>query len=303
MKPGAIHAPHIHPHSVISGTYYVTAPPGSGAIRFEDPQAGADDGRPAAQEDGAATGNRSFVDVAPKPGMLLLWESWLRHGVEANRTRGQRVSIELSITLWAEAWSVRKCRATKDLPIIRFGDFPTPLPLAAESGWIEGAYPTGGRSHRHRLSLGAWTCGQRGGYAVATNWGALMTTEIQMLLWAVVLGLVQLVIATMMATKDQGLPYNLTPRDLPAPPVTPVTARLGRAFKNFMETFGFFAVAVLAVTMLDKTNATSALGAEIYLAARVIYVPIYAAGIPVLRTLIWAASIAGLVMVLAAALS
>ena len=129
------------------------------------------------------------------------------------------------------------------------------------------------------------------------------SAEIQMLLWAVVLGLVQLVIATMMATKDQGLPYNLTARDMPAPPVTVVTARLGRAFKNFLETFVFFAVAVLAVTALGKTNATSALGAEIYLAARVIYVPVYAAGIPVLRTLVWATSIAGLVMVLVAAIA
>jgi uncharacterized protein (TIGR02466 family) len=38
MNKGAVHTPHIHPHSAISGTYYVTAPPGSGAIRFEDPR-------------------------------------------------------------------------------------------------------------------------------------------------------------------------------------------------------------------------------------------------------------------------
>jgi uncharacterized MAPEG superfamily protein len=129
------------------------------------------------------------------------------------------------------------------------------------------------------------------------------STEIQMLCWAVVLGLVQLVIATTMATLEQGLPYNLSPRDQPPPSVKPVTARLLRAFHNFKETFVFFAVAVLAVTALGKTGANSALGAEIYLAARVIYVPVYAAGIPALRTLIWAASVAGIVMVLLAALA
>ena len=90
------------------------------------------------------------------------------------------------------------------------------------------------------------------------------STEIQMLCWAVVLGLVQLVIATSAATLDQGLPYNLSPRDAAPPPVKPVTARLLRAFHNFKETFVFFAVAVLIVTALGKTNATSALGAEIY---------------------------------------
>ena len=129
------------------------------------------------------------------------------------------------------------------------------------------------------------------------------STEIQMLLWAVVLGLVQLVIATDMATLDQGLPYNLSPRDLPPPPVKPVTARLQRAWHNYRETFVYFAVAVLAVTALGKANANSALGAEIYLAARVLYVPVYAAGVPVLRTLVWAVSVVGIVMVLLATLA
>ena len=127
--------------------------------------------------------------------------------------------------------------------------------------------------------------------------------EIQMLCWAVVLGLAQLVIATTLATRDQGLAYNMSARDLPAPPVSQLAARMLRAFGNFKETFVFFAVAVLVVTALGKANATSALGAQIYFWARVLYVPIYAAGIPVVRTLVWAISIAGLVMVLLAALA
>ena len=127
--------------------------------------------------------------------------------------------------------------------------------------------------------------------------------EIQMLCWSVVLGLVQLVIATALATKDQGLPYNLSPRDPPPPPVTTLAARFQRAFSNFRETFVYFAVAVLVVTLTAKNNSSSALGAQIYFWARLIYVPVYAAGIPVLRTIVWAASIAGLVMVLLSALT
>ena len=125
--------------------------------------------------------------------------------------------------------------------------------------------------------------------------------EIQMLCWSVVLGLAQLVIATTLATKDQGTAYNLSPRDLPPPPVSVMTGRFQRAFGNFRETFVYFATAVVVVSLLNKTNASTALGAQLYFWARVAYVPVYAAGLPVVRTVIWAASIVGLVMVLTAA--
>ena len=126
--------------------------------------------------------------------------------------------------------------------------------------------------------------------------------EIQMLCWSVVLGLGQLAVATLGGLVDQGLPYNISSRDLPPPSITLITARLQRAFGNFRETFVYFAVAVLVVTTMVKNNPASALGAQLYFWSRVAYVPVYAAGIPVLRTLIWAASIVGLVMVLRAAL-
>jgi uncharacterized protein (TIGR02466 family) len=95
MKKGAVHTPHIHPHSAISGTYYVTAPPGSGAIRFEDPRLPMMMAAPPRKKT-ARPENRSFVDVTPKPGMLLLWESWLRHGVEPNAARGRRISMSFN---------------------------------------------------------------------------------------------------------------------------------------------------------------------------------------------------------------
>jgi uncharacterized protein (TIGR02466 family) len=95
MNKGAIHAPHIHPHSAISGTYYVTVPPRSGAIRFEDPRLPLMMAAPPRKEK-ARLQNRLFVDVEPKPGMLLLWESWLRHGVETNRAKGRRISVSFN---------------------------------------------------------------------------------------------------------------------------------------------------------------------------------------------------------------
>ena len=124
--------------------------------------------------------------------------------------------------------------------------------------------------------------------------------ELQMLCWSVVLGLVQLVLATSLATKDQGLAYNMSARDLPAPSVTPLSARMLRAFGNFRETFVYFAVAVLVVTALAKNSPHSALGAQIYFWSRLVYVPVYAAGIPVVRTLVWTVATLGIVMVLLA---
>ena len=124
--------------------------------------------------------------------------------------------------------------------------------------------------------------------------------EIQMLCWAVVLGLVQLVVATTLATKDQGLAYNMSARDLPAPSVSTLSARMLRAFGNFRETFVYFAAAVIVLTMLGRASAISALGAQLYFWARVAYIPAYGAGIPVLRTGVWTVSIIGIVMVLGA---
>jgi uncharacterized protein (TIGR02466 family) len=98
MRQGAVHTPHLHPHSVISGTYYVTVPPKSGAIRFEDPRLPMMMAAPPKKKT-ARPENRSFVDVTPKPGLLLLWESWLRHGVEPNAARGSRISVSFNYRL------------------------------------------------------------------------------------------------------------------------------------------------------------------------------------------------------------
>ena len=125
--------------------------------------------------------------------------------------------------------------------------------------------------------------------------------ELQYLCWAVVLGLVQLMVATAMKTRELGTKWNASPRDEPTRPVSVVTGRMLRAFANFKETFVFFVVAVLVVAVTGKHNGTSALGAALYFWARLVYVPVYAAGIPVLRSLIWLVSLAGIVMVLVAA--
>ena len=95
MEKGAIHGAHIHPHAVVSGTYYVTVPQKAGNIRFEDPRLAMLMAAPPKKKT-ARLQNQSFVSVTPKPGLLLLWESWLRHGVEPNAAKRPRVSISFN---------------------------------------------------------------------------------------------------------------------------------------------------------------------------------------------------------------
>jgi uncharacterized protein (TIGR02466 family) len=95
LKAGGHHSGHIHPHSILSGTLYVEAPPGSGAIRFEDPRLPLMMAAPQRQQD-APEELRPFVSLKPKPGLLLLWESWLRHEVLPGTGKGERLSISFN---------------------------------------------------------------------------------------------------------------------------------------------------------------------------------------------------------------
>lgn len=95
LAPGGHHASHIHPHSVISGTLYVTVPKGASAIKFEDPRLPLMMAAPP-RKVRAGTQARSFWQVSPKPGTLLLWESWLRHEVLVNEATQERISVSFN---------------------------------------------------------------------------------------------------------------------------------------------------------------------------------------------------------------
>jgi len=95
LKGGGHHSAHIHPHSILSGTFYVEAPPGSGAIRFEDPRLPMMMAAPQRHAD-APEQLRSFVTIDPAPGLLLLWESFVRHEVLPGKAKGERLSISFN---------------------------------------------------------------------------------------------------------------------------------------------------------------------------------------------------------------
>lgn len=121
-----------------------------------------------------------------------------------------------------------------------------------------------------------------------------MNIELSMLAWAIVLGIVQLLAAAAGATAQRGLKWNASARDGTPAPLVGVAARLDRAFRNFLETFPLFAAAVLAVVAMQRTGQWSALAVQLYVWARVVYVPLYAAGVPYLRSLAWVASMLGI---------
>ena len=95
LKPGGTHSGHLHPHSVVSGTLYVAVPPGSGALRLEDPRLAMLMAAPTRAAD-APEELRPFVYAEPVPGTVFLWESWLRHEVMPHAGKGERISVSFN---------------------------------------------------------------------------------------------------------------------------------------------------------------------------------------------------------------
>lgn len=95
LKPGGHHGAHLHPHSVVSGTLYVTMPDGTGGLKLEDPRLPMLMAAPPRRAD-APEGMATFQTVRPEPGTVLLWESWLRHEVVTNAAKGERISVSFN---------------------------------------------------------------------------------------------------------------------------------------------------------------------------------------------------------------
>jgi uncharacterized MAPEG superfamily protein len=124
--------------------------------------------------------------------------------------------------------------------------------------------------------------------------------ELKMLVVAVIVGLVQLVWATTAgAGGARDIKWLMGPRDDPRP-VTGVAARVQRAFGNFMETFPLFAATVVAAVVAGKSGVLTYWGSLLYVAARALYVPLYATGVPAARTLVWTVSMIGIFLIIVA---
>ncbi|HEY6967028.1 MAG TPA: MAPEG family protein [Burkholderiales bacterium] len=123
-----------------------------------------------------------------------------------------------------------------------------------------------------------------------------MKPELNLLVWATVLTLVQAVIAVHGALMQVGLPMLAGNRE-GMPEIKGWGGRAARAHRNMLENLVLFAILVIAAVLADKTNGTTLLGAQIFLYARVAYALVYIAGLPWIRTGVWAVSVVGLAMI------
>jgi uncharacterized MAPEG superfamily protein len=126
-----------------------------------------------------------------------------------------------------------------------------------------------------------------------------MTVDLWMLFWAVVLAFAQVLVATVGAMLQAGLPTLAGNREN-MPELTGWAARAGRAHRNMLESLPLFAALILAAHVSQTASPQTALGAQLFLYGRLAYAAVYLAGIPWLRTLVWVVSVAGLVIIAAA---
>ncbi|MDA7430379.1 2OG-Fe(II) oxygenase family protein [Primorskyibacter aestuariivivens] len=95
LPEGGMHSSHLHPHSVISGTTYVSMPEGTSALKLEDPRSARMMAAPPRRK-GCREELKAFVYQTPTVGDVLLWESWLRHEVPMNMAEDERVSVSFN---------------------------------------------------------------------------------------------------------------------------------------------------------------------------------------------------------------
>jgi len=129
-----------------------------------------------------------------------------------------------------------------------------------------------------------------------------MTTELTLLAWTLLLAFVQIMLPAAIRNHEAGLDYHMGPRDAPPAPPGKYAARLQRAQANLFETLPIFVGAVLLAHAAGRASTLTLWGSWIYLGARIVYVPLYAFGVPMLRSVVWAVATAGMLMVLAASL-
>jgi len=129
-----------------------------------------------------------------------------------------------------------------------------------------------------------------------------MTTELTVLAGGCVLALVHIFAAVRVKTRQYGSRWNVGARDEALPPPEPLVGRLARAQANFFETFPIMIAAVTIVSAAGLTGRWTAIGAWLWLGGRVAYLPLYALGVPYVRTLAWGVALLGIVLVLKPAL-
>lgn len=123
-----------------------------------------------------------------------------------------------------------------------------------------------------------------------------MSVELQLLVCAVALTVIQVVVAIVGSITQVGMPPLMGNRQNLAE-FTGWVGRAHRAHHNMLESLVLFAALVLVAHAAGREDATTALGAQVFLWGRLAYAVIYIAGVPYLRTAAWTAAFVGLAMI------
>lgn len=129
-----------------------------------------------------------------------------------------------------------------------------------------------------------------------------MSTELYLVGWILLLAVVHVLLAAYMRNRETGAAYNVGPRDEQGPPVGRVTGRLRRAQANLFETMPVIVAALIVAHVTGREGVLTLSAAILYLIARIAYLPLYAAGIPVFRSIVWLVSLIGVLMAILAIL-
>ncbi len=129
-----------------------------------------------------------------------------------------------------------------------------------------------------------------------------MSSELLVLVLSTLLLLAHVMLAIRYKTKQYGVEWNTGARDEDLPPLNPIAGRLDRARGNFLETYPVAIVALLAVEITGKSSDITAIAAWAWFGARVVYLPLYWAGIPMVRTLVWGVALLALLVLIGAVL-
>ena len=130
-----------------------------------------------------------------------------------------------------------------------------------------------------------------------------MSIELRILLWSVVLGFLHIVAASHAASLQRGYRWTASARDGEVAPLTGVAGRLDRALRNYCDTFPFFAALVLVAHTAGRHSGLTESGAMLYFVARLAYLPLYALGVPLIRSLVWNVAALGMALIFVALLS
>ena len=123
-----------------------------------------------------------------------------------------------------------------------------------------------------------------------------MTIELALLAASVVLGIVHIIIVAHLQSWQRGYRWTASSREQSVAPLTGIAGRAERALRNYLETFPFFAAAILVVTVTNTHSWLTVWGAHFYFWGRIVYAILYTADLPLARSLVWNIPTIGILM-------